>query len=77
MCIVTGSSRGIGRAVALALGAQGCKVAVNYAGRQDAGGTWLCTSVILHCLHGCSNGCMCCTGLAAAGSCLWQGCGAS
>lgn len=37
VCIVTGSSRGIGKAVALALGAQGCKVAVNYAGRKDAG----------------------------------------
>ncbi|PRW44528.1 3-oxoacyl-[acyl-carrier] reductase 4-like [Chlorella sorokiniana] len=36
VCIVTGSSRGIGKAVALALGAQGCKVAVNYAGRKDA-----------------------------------------
>ncbi|EFN55175.1 hypothetical protein CHLNCDRAFT_35597 [Chlorella variabilis] len=31
VCVVTGASRGIGRAVALALGAQGCKVAINYA----------------------------------------------
>lgn len=37
MCIVTGSSRGIGAAVAKALGAQGCKVAVNYAGSKEKG----------------------------------------
>lgn len=30
VCIVTGASRGIGKAIALALGAAGCKVAVNY-----------------------------------------------
>lgn len=39
MCVVTGSSRGIGKAIALALGAQGCKVAVNYAGSKEAGAT--------------------------------------
>ena len=38
VCIVTGSSRGIGAAIAKALGAQGCKVAVNYAGSKDKGG---------------------------------------
>eukprot|EP00878_Enallax_costatus_P003359 GHUV01003568.1.p1 GENE.GHUV01003568.1~~GHUV01003568.1.p1 ORF type:complete len:286 (+),score=98.46 GHUV01003568.1:186-1043(+) len=31
VCIVTGGSRGIGRAIALALGEKGCRVAVNYA----------------------------------------------
>eukprot|EP00877_Chromochloris_zofingiensis_P014851 jgi/Chrzof1/961/Cz01g34370.t1_KAR1[v5.2] len=30
VCVVTGASRGIGRAIALALGATGAKVAVNY-----------------------------------------------
>jgi 3-oxoacyl-[acyl-carrier protein] reductase len=35
VCVVTGSSRGIGKACALALGAQGCKVAVNYAGSKE------------------------------------------
>ncbi|KAL4428253.1 hypothetical protein ABPG75_002342 [Micractinium tetrahymenae] len=35
VCIVTGASRGIGRAIALELGAAGCKVAVNYAGSKD------------------------------------------
>lgn len=29
--VITGASRGIGRAVALALGKSGCKVLVNYA----------------------------------------------
>lgn len=33
--LVTGSSRGIGRAIALALGEQGVNVAVNYAGSED------------------------------------------
>lgn len=31
MCIVTGASRGIGKAIALELGAAGCRVVVNYA----------------------------------------------
>lgn len=37
MCVVTGASRGIGRAIALELGSAGCKVAVNYAGSKDKG----------------------------------------
>jgi len=36
VCIVTGSSRGIGRAVALALGAAGARVVVNYAASAGA-----------------------------------------
>ena len=36
VCIVTGASRGIGKAIALALGAAGCKVAVNYSASPDA-----------------------------------------
>lgn len=35
VCVVTGASRGIGRAIALELGAAGCKVAVNYAGSKE------------------------------------------
>jgi len=34
--IVTGASRGIGRAIALELAAQGCNIVVNYAGNQAA-----------------------------------------
>lgn len=34
--LVTGGSRGIGRAVCIALGARGAKVAVNYRSREDA-----------------------------------------
>mmetsp|Transcript_18672 Transcript_18672/g.22918 ORF Transcript_18672/g.22918 Transcript_18672/m.22918 type:complete len:298 (-) Transcript_18672:464-1357(-) len=35
VCIVTGASRGLGRAIALELGKNGCKVVVNYAGSED------------------------------------------
>lgn len=35
MCIVTGASRGIGAAIALALGSSGARVVVNYAGSAD------------------------------------------
>jgi len=34
--VVTGASRGIGKAVALALGAAGCKVIVNFASNEEA-----------------------------------------
>jgi 3-oxoacyl-[acyl-carrier protein] reductase len=36
VAIVTGASRGIGRAIALQLGAAGCKVIVNYASSSGA-----------------------------------------
>ena len=36
VCIVTGGSRGLGRAIALALGGEGCKVVVNYANSAAA-----------------------------------------
>jgi len=36
VALVTGGSRGIGRAIALSLGAAGLKVAVNYLAREDA-----------------------------------------
>ena len=36
VAIVTGGSRGIGRAIALALGQQGFTVVVNYAGNVQA-----------------------------------------
>ena len=36
VCIVTGGSRGLGRAIALALGGEGCRVVVNYAASAGA-----------------------------------------
>eukprot|EP00285_Hemiselmis_virescens_P014366 CAMPEP_0173388340 /NCGR_PEP_ID=MMETSP1356-20130122/10674_1 /TAXON_ID=77927 ORGANISM="Hemiselmis virescens, Strain PCC157" /NCGR_SAMPLE_ID=MMETSP1356 /ASSEMBLY_ACC=CAM_ASM_000847 /LENGTH=304 /DNA_ID=CAMNT_0014345223 /DNA_START=1 /DNA_END=915 /DNA_ORIENTATION=+ len=36
LAIVTGASRGIGKAIALDLGKRGCNVVVNYAGSKDA-----------------------------------------
>ena len=36
VCIVTGASRGLGRAIALALGGEGCRVVVNYASSSAA-----------------------------------------
>lgn len=36
IALVTGASRGIGRAIAIALGARGAKVIVNYAGQEAA-----------------------------------------
>ncbi len=38
IAVVTGASRGIGRAVALRLGVEGATVIVNYAGSEDAAG---------------------------------------
>ena len=36
VALVTGGSRGIGRAICVALGRRGAKVIVNYASREDA-----------------------------------------
>jgi 3-oxoacyl-[acyl-carrier protein] reductase len=36
VCIVTGGSRGLGRAIALSLGGEGCRVVVNYAASAGA-----------------------------------------
>ena len=36
VCIVTGGSRGLGRAIALSLGGEGCRVVVNYAASAAA-----------------------------------------
>jgi 3-oxoacyl-[acyl-carrier protein] reductase len=36
IAVVTGASRGIGKAIALALGEAGCKVVVNYASNEAA-----------------------------------------
>ena len=36
VALVTGASRGIGRAIAIALGRRGAKVIINYASREDA-----------------------------------------
>jgi len=36
VALVTGASRGIGRSIAVALGARGAKVVINYASREDA-----------------------------------------
>jgi len=35
VCLVTGASRGLGRAIAINLGSAGCSVVVNYAGSKD------------------------------------------
>jgi FlaA1/EpsC-like NDP-sugar epimerase len=36
VCLVTGASRGIGKATALSLGTSGCKVIVNYSSNEKA-----------------------------------------
>ena len=36
VCVVTGASRGIGKSIALRLGAEGAKVVVNYASSEEA-----------------------------------------
>ena len=36
VALVTGASRGIGRAIAVALGRRGAKVIINFASREDA-----------------------------------------
>lgn len=36
VCVVTGASRGLGKAIALALGGEGCRVVVNYAASAGA-----------------------------------------
>lgn len=36
VAVVTGASRGIGKSIALALGAAGCRVAVNYSASSSA-----------------------------------------
>ncbi|MDF1565750.1 MAG: SDR family NAD(P)-dependent oxidoreductase, partial [Deltaproteobacteria bacterium] len=36
VALVTGASRGIGRAIAVGLGAGGAKVVINYAGNEEA-----------------------------------------
>jgi 3-oxoacyl-[acyl-carrier protein] reductase len=36
VALVTGASRGIGRAIAIALGQRGAKVIINFASREDA-----------------------------------------
>ncbi len=36
VALVTGATRGIGRAIAVALGRRGAKVVINYASREDA-----------------------------------------
>ena len=38
--LVTGGSRGIGRAIALALGEEGADVAINYVSSEKARATW-------------------------------------
>lgn len=41
VALVTGASRGIGRAIAVALGAEGCHVIINYKSREDDARTTL------------------------------------